>query len=62
MRTYQHNHGGGRADGGDSVAVPEGYGFVVNRAESEARALCPDKSNTGMSAEGRHARDCFNSH
>jgi hypothetical protein len=29
------------ADG--SVAVPEGYGFVVNRAESEAQALYPGR-------------------
>ncbi len=36
--------GGSYADGGgDVVAVPEGYGFVGNRVESEARALCPDR-------------------
>jgi hypothetical protein len=33
--------------------MPRGE-FVGNRAESEARAVCPDSSPTLVSAEGRH--------
>jgi hypothetical protein len=33
----------GRMDVCGGMAVPEGYGFVVNRVESEVGALCPDR-------------------
>jgi hypothetical protein len=33
----------------------ERHEFVGNRAESEARAVCPDSTPTLMSAEGRHS-------